>query len=284
MQAHDTITHRSVMSRDRFLQIFWNLHLCSPTTSPGSPRSTKVQPLLDLLCPRFELAFKLGEFVAVDEAMIAFTGRVCFRQYIRGKPHPYGIKAFVLADSKTGYVYRLRVYFGKETDLLQDTSLLHTTRVVLTLVEPLQGLGHHVITDCFYSSPELAMALEKRGLVFTGTVQINRRGMPLAVKSTSDRQLQRREVKAYRAGKAMVMQWKEKRVITLLTTSGTCNVIDVRTHRGQQKQKPAVVQLYNDNMLGVDKMDQLASYYALLRKSVKWCRKVFFLASWRYLS
>ena len=82
----------------------------------------------------------------------------------------------------------------------------------------------------------------------------------------------------------MAMQWKDKRVITLLTTSGTCNVIDVRTHRGQQKQKPAVVQLYNDNMLGVDKMDQLASYYALLRKSVKWCRKVFFLASWRYLS
>ena len=121
------------------------------------------------------------------------------------------------------------------------------------------------------------MELEKRGLVFTGTVQINRHGMPLAVKSTSDRQLQRGEVKAYRAGKAMVMQWKDKRVITLLTTSGTCNVVNVRTHRGQQKHKPAVVQLYNDNMPGVDKMDQLASYYAFLRKSVKWWRKVFFL-------
>ena len=112
------------MSRDRFLQLFWNLHLSTPTPSPGTPRSAKVQPLLDLLCPRFELVFKMDKFVAVDEAIVAFTGRIFFRQYMRGKPHPYGIKAFVLADSKTGYVYRLRLYFGKETDIMQNPLLL----------------------------------------------------------------------------------------------------------------------------------------------------------------
>ena len=37
----------------------------------------------------------------VDEAMIAFKVCASFRQYIRGKPHPFGIKAFVLTDSKT---------------------------------------------------------------------------------------------------------------------------------------------------------------------------------------
>ena len=152
--------YRSMLSRDRFLQIFWNLHLCDPTAPQGCPRSTKVQPLLDLLCPLFESAFKPGEYVVVDEAMIAFKGRASFRQYIRGKPHPFGIKAFVLADSKTGYVYRLRLYFGGETDLLVDPSLLQTTRIVPTLAQPLKGLGHHIITDRFYTSPELAMALE----------------------------------------------------------------------------------------------------------------------------
>lgn len=188
------------MSRDRFLQIFWNLHLCSTSPAPGSPRSAKVQPLLDLLCPCFESVYKLREFVAADEAIVAFTGCAVFRQYIRGKPHPYGIKVFILADSNTGYVYQLRIYFGKETDLMQDSSLLHTTHVVLTLVEPLQGLGHHVITDRFYSSPELAKELEQRGLVFTGTVQVNCRGMPLAVNSTTDSHLQR--------GKEGIQGWK----------------------------------------------------------------------------
>ena len=36
------------------------------------------------------------------------------------------------------------------------------------------------------------------------------------------------------------------------------------------------MQTYNDNMLGVDKTDQLAAYYSFLRKSVKWWRKVLF--------
>ena len=33
---------------------------------------------------------------------------------------------------------------------------------------------------------------------------------------------------------------------------------------------------YNQYMLGVDKMDQLVSYYSFLHKSVKWWKKVFF--------
>jgi hypothetical protein len=34
---------------------------------------------------------------------------------------------------------------------------------------------------------------------------------------------------------------------------------------------------YNLFMIGVDKLDQLMSYYSFLHKSVKWWRKVFFL-------
>ena len=160
------------MPRDRFLQIYWNLHLCDPVPTPSSPRCAKVQPLLDLLCPQFESAFKLGRYIAVDEA-------------------------FVLADSATGYVQRLRLYFGAETDLLSDSSLLHTTRVVLTLTQPLEGLGYHVITDRFYTSPELAMELDRRGLAFTGTAQVNRRGMPLAIKSGGRNRMERGSVRAY---------------------------------------------------------------------------------------
>ena len=44
----------------------------------------------------------------------------------------------------------------------------------------------------------------------------------------------------------------------------------------QPKEKPVVVVDYNKYMLGVDKLDQLCSYYSFLHKSVKWWRKVFF--------
>ena len=42
------------------------------------------------------------------------------------------------------------------------------------------------------------------------------------------------------------------------------------------KVKPTVVADYNEHMNGVNRMDQLSSYYSFLYKSVKWWRKVFF--------
>ena len=264
------------MSRDRFLQIFWNLHLCDPSLNASSPRCTKVQPLLDLLIPAFQCHFIPDQHIAVDESMTGFKGRVSFRQYVRGKPHPFGIKAFVLADSKTGYLHNVRIYFGAETDIVEDPSLLQTTRTVITLAEHLQKKAYHLYCDRFYTSPELSVALREMGVMLTGTVRTNRRGMLLAVKAPGKPKLKKGETKAYRAGETMVLQWQDKRLVTLLSSAHSCNVVEVRTRRGQLKEKPLAVQDYNDHMLGVDKMDQLATYYSFLHKYVKWWRKVLF--------
>ena len=68
LSCHETI----------FPQLFQNLHLCNPVSSSSTPYNVKIQPLLDLLCPRFETAFKPGKCIAVDEAMISFKGRASF--------------------------------------------------------------------------------------------------------------------------------------------------------------------------------------------------------------
>ena len=224
------------MSRDRFLQLFQNLHLCNPVSSSGSPRNNKIQPFLDLLGPRFETAFKPGKCIAVNDAMISFRGRDSFRQYIRGKSHPFGIKAFVLVDSKTGYMCKLRIYFGTETDLISDHTFLQTTCVVLTLSHSYEGLGHHIFTNCFYMTPELAMELERCGLAFTETAQTNRRGMPQAIKCSGKRSVARGSVRVYHVGKAMALQWQDKYNFTILSTTGTCNMVKLQTCRGSQKK------------------------------------------------
>ncbi len=59
---------------------------------------------LDLLCPLYENTFIPDKHLAIDESVISFKGRVGFLQYLKGKPNPWGIKAFVLADSCTGYL------------------------------------------------------------------------------------------------------------------------------------------------------------------------------------
>ena len=125
-------------------------------------RRNKIQPFLDLLCPLFEAAYTHQQ-VAIDESVISFCGRVGFSQYLKGKPNPWGIKAFVLADSISGYLHNLRIYFGRDTQLVQPT-LPHTVRVVLTLTEGLHNKVYDLYVDCFYSSPFLAKHLTDVGI------------------------------------------------------------------------------------------------------------------------
>jgi hypothetical protein len=40
--------------------------------------------------------------------------------------------------------------------------------------------------------------------------------------------------------------------------------------------KPAAVVSYNNSKAGVDRMDQMTSYYSFNRKTVKWWKKLFF--------
>ena len=154
----------SVFSRSRFLQIFGALHV-------GDPDSTlkrdKIQPFLDQLLPTFQSAYTPPREVAIDESVISFRGRVSFRQYLKGKPNPWGIKAFVLAGSKSGYLHNVLVYYGKET-MLSRGDMPHTVRVVLTLMEGLHNQGYDLYVDRFYNSPLVATELEKVGITITG--------------------------------------------------------------------------------------------------------------------
>ena len=156
---------RSVFSRDRFFQIFGMLHVGDPDSTT---KRDKIQPFLDRLCSVFESTFTPSQEIAVDESVVSFKGRVSFRQYLKGKSHPWGIKAFVLSNSKTGYLQRVCVYYGKETQLV-DNDHPHTVRVVETLVEPFHNKGYDLYVDRFYNSPLLATEMKKVGITVTGT-------------------------------------------------------------------------------------------------------------------
>ena len=80
------------------------------------------------------------------------------------------------------------------------------------------------------------MELERHGITFIGTVKTNRQGMPLAIKCLRGREerrgLPRGSIMAYRVGKTMVMQWQDKHTVIILSTAGSCNIVEVRTQRG----------------------------------------------------
>ena len=197
---------RSVLPMDRFLQVLGMLHVGDPdnTTKRG-----KIQTLLDRLCPLFERMYTPAQQIAVYELVISFKGRVAFCQYLKGKPHPWGIKAFVLSDSNTGYLQWVCVYFGKETQLV-DIDL------------PFQNRGYDLYVDRFYSSPLLARELKKVGITVTGAFQSNRKGLPKDV--TAKRKVPHGTIRAAHSGNILVLSWMDKRQVLMLTKHNTSRV------------------------------------------------------------
>ena len=53
-------------------------------------------------------------------------------------------------------------------------------------------------------------------------------------------------------------------------------MVDVPRRNGEVKEKAVCIFQYNMFMKGVDRADQYLSYYSLLRKTVKWPKKVVF--------
>ena len=154
---------KSVFPRNRFFQIHGTLHVGNIN---GDLKHDKIEPLLDHLVPAFRSSYTLSQHVAIDESVIAFKCRVSFRQYFKGKPTPWGIKAFVVADSMSGYLYKAAICYGWGTELVRP-ELLHTARVVLTLVDGLDDKGYDVYLDRFYNSPLIATELKRKGITVT---------------------------------------------------------------------------------------------------------------------
>ena len=112
-----TPTFSSILKRDRFSLLMRFLHLNDsskyiPKGEPGYDALYKLRPFADPLIANFRAAYTLGREVSVDEGMIGFKGRLWFVQYMPKKPTKWGMKAFVLADSATGYTSNWRLYTG----------------------------------------------------------------------------------------------------------------------------------------------------------------------------
>ena len=99
--------------------------------------------MINHLSSRFSYIYDPHREVAVDEAMIKFTGRSTLKQYMPLKPVKRGIKVWALADSHVGYFHKVQVYTGKvgsgEKGLGQ--------RVVKDLTQHLKGKSHHVFSS-----------------------------------------------------------------------------------------------------------------------------------------
>ena len=165
-------------------------------------------------------------------------------------------------------------------DEVMDGARGMTHAVVLKLVEGLEQKGHHLYVDNWYTSPALFLDLGARGSGACGTVRINRKGLPDEITSGK---MKKGDVTAVKmTGGMMALKWRDKRQVTMLSTLHNDSMVSKRrkSRHGpggmEDISKPKMVEEYNQYMGGVDKCDQLLSYYGYSHRALKWWRRAFF--------
>lgn len=277
---------RDTFRRERFFQIFWMLHLNEniSTNRNVSTRIQKVSNFLDYIGDKFRAYFTPDREISIDESVVKFKGKISFITYNPKKPTKWGIRIYVLSDSHTGYIYAMLPYYGSvTTEILIRPDLPVSSRIVLQLYHTLltanpEAKGYHIFTDRFFTGIPLAQELLKLNCYLTGTINTNRKYIPAMIKKPA--LTKNNIVAAYRSGAILLLAWRDKRIVTMLSSYNTSGTTITERRKKQAGTvnivKPNVVINYNTNMGGVDKADQLASSYCFMRKSCKWWRKLFF--------
>ena len=255
------------MSRNRFESIWQAWHFSDNSQqTQDSGRLFKIWPVYEYFAHKFRSVYSPKQELSLDESMIPWRGRLKFRTYNPGKITKYGLLVRMVCEAVSGYVYNMEIY-SAEGKKLEDT--------VLSLLDRNLDQNHHLYQDNFYNSVRLAETLLDRKVRVCGTMRVNR-GIPRDLEEDGKR-LKKGQSAFRRKGDVMVQVWKDKRLVRMISTIHDATVVS--TGRKDRKtnmeiKKPYAVVQYNKFMKGVDRADQYLSNCSVLRKTVKWSKKV----------
>ncbi|XP_040064051.1 piggyBac transposable element-derived protein 2-like [Ixodes scapularis] len=273
------------LSRNRFEKLRNNLHIVDVNNPSTTDRLWKVRPLMDAFQKRCN-ELDVEERLSLDEQIVPFKGRLDIKQYIRGKPNPWGVKIFMLCG-ESGLIYDFLPYQGSTTSLAENLKCNFgiTGAIVLQLAQRIpSGLGHKLFFDNYFTSVPLLREMLKKKIFAAGTVRSNRcEKCPLM----SEKDLKKKgrgssDCLVSGDGQVVVTRWMDNRVVTL--ASNFVAVENEDTARRWSKadkcfldiKRPAVVGAYNRSMGGVDKVDFLVALYRTTIRSRKWTLRMIF--------
>ena len=82
--------------------------------------------------------------MSINEGMIAYKGRLSFRQFMPAKRTKYGIKVWMVADAKNGYISNFAVYLGQAEN---NHGLRYD--VVMKMTAPFLNNYRHIFSTIF---------------------------------------------------------------------------------------------------------------------------------------
>ncbi|XP_033855228.3 piggyBac transposable element-derived protein 4-like [Acipenser ruthenus] len=282
---------KSVMSRNRFLPILWNLHMSDPDEDAENDRKKgqpdydplfRLRPLLDNINFSCRAYYHPQQHVSIDERMVASKARLSMMQHIKDKPTKWGVKMFVLADSTNGYTCNFQIYTGKRAHPTPN-GLRYDT--VMSVLDCNLGYGYKLYCDNFYTSPKLFTDLYGMNFAACGTVGDHTKGCPRTKENALTKKSERGSIRWLREGPLLFVKWMDTREVSMCSTihaayQGAKVSRRVKLPNGSWQMRnvdiPEAIQDYNRNMGGVDRSDQLIQYCNVVHKTKKWYKTLFF--------
>ncbi|XP_017494235.1 PREDICTED: piggyBac transposable element-derived protein 3-like [Rhagoletis zephyria] len=217
------------MTSNRFFSLGKRLHLTDISARPSGckDRLFKVRPIIEQVRQRLQ-ELPLEENLCVDEQIIPFKGKFMAKQFIKGKPCPWGIKVYFLCG-KSGMPYDFIIYQGSSTPL--DDIVVKTDRDIYA--------AGTVRSNRFANPP-----LPDKNVV-------SKRGRGSAVQCIKENE------------KVIFIRWYDNKVVNLASNFVGIGTADKARRWDKDSQgyievfRPEVVRLYNESMGGVDLLHQM---------------------------
>ena len=258
--------------------------------SHSSGSLSKVKYFLDFLSLKFQTNYIPGEYVAVDEFLSKWKGRLHFKQYIPSKRDRYGVKTYMLCESSSAYLWKFIIYTGADTFYPQPNCILlkpfdhygNPSKIVLSLMDGLYGKGYKVVLDNFYTSPELLRTIICNETDSFGTLR-HKKGLPTDFRNWKPcKEVGSAPMRKF-CNNLMVCRWTDcykktkTKIVSLMSTKHTGDLVATgKTHYSSKLKifKPDVIVEYNQTMGGVDNLSRNLDPYSCQRKTLKWYRKL----------
>ena len=261
----------SVLTRDRFEEIIRLLHMSNNTLQPARDdpafdKLYKVRQLLDYLNSNFQQHAEMEKVMSVDEQMIPFKGKLGLKVYMKNKPAKWGIKIWALAG-QSGYVHKFNVFGDNLLATEGPEGVGASGQTVLTLTEGLEP-GTEVFFDNYFASPGLLLALKEKGLPAACTLRSNRtEKCPLKSEKALHKEGRGAMDHMVSEEGILVVRWYDNKPVMVGSNHYSVNPHS-RVKRWCRKKKvyvnipiPYIINAYNRGMGGVDRCDQLLSFY-----------------------
>ncbi|XP_065639331.1 piggyBac transposable element-derived protein 3-like [Hydra vulgaris] len=202
--------------------------------------------------------------------MVAFKGRSFLKQYVPNKPNKWGFKLWGRCGV-SGYLYDFDLYQGKEIKKKDEYSPHGIgASVVIKMTSTLpENHNFKIFADSYFSSLPLLDELKKRRIWYVGTARLKRLNK-CSLPSEKELKKQGRGSFDYRTdtiSNNIAVSWIDNKAVTLISSFASIEQIntvrryDRKTRKYIMVKQPYIVQFYNKNMGGVDKLDMMCSFY-----------------------